>query len=277
MLLFLAGISASAQENTGTASTPERSVEMKAIAEKAHANVPQHAAPAWLYDRRIQLAITLLLAAIPWFYYKKPMPLTYLKYATFWPRFWTTHVDDMVLWPLTAMLGWLAKVGDSVPAHIAVLTLELIICWGYTIGMQGRYGQTLGKMACQVKIVDAATEGPITYRQALVREIFTMLYGLALLAGQIFQVIYGPPAILESGSAEQTFYFWYLKGTITVALVVGIDIVVMFFNPRRRMLHDYIAGTVVVRVDGAERFEALSAGGGELNLEGQGSTSEALL
>ena len=113
--------------------------------------------------------------------------------------------------------------------------------------MHGKYGQTIGKMVTKVKIIDAKTHNPISFRHAIVRDSIPILiiiisevylaYHLATGTISIDDLING-----ESGTGAGWFLWifagWYLA-----------EIITMLTNDKRRALHDFIAGTVVVRTN----------------------------
>ena len=114
--------------------------------------------------------------------------------------------------------------------------------WLYSVLLHAKYGQTFGKMAIGVKVLDV-TEGRLpTLRQAFIRDsgyivlnTFAMFYLIYLvLAGQ-----YTP-------AAEITL----LPGQILVWASLGwflLEIITMATNDKRRAFHDFLAKTVVVR------------------------------
>lgn len=120
---------------------------------------------------------------------------------------------------------------------VCLLVLSLIYpVVGYKI-----WGQTVGKWLFGVQVRDLSG-GPISWRQAIARESYTvattierMLFGL------------GP---LVSGVSD-----WEEQGPLSAAALRGIEFgwyflagAAMFLSTRRRAVHDLIAGTVVVRV-----------------------------
>jgi uncharacterized RDD family membrane protein YckC len=72
------------------------------------------------------------------------------------------------------------------PAYYAVYVVYVIIDLLYFTFLQGRYGQTVGKMAVKIKVVKEADGSPITYGEALIRTILVIIDGLfAYLVGAI--------------------------------------------------------------------------------------------
>jgi uncharacterized RDD family membrane protein YckC len=204
----------------------------------------------------INLAVSVLIAWLVIRYYENRMVTDAEKYSTFGPRFWTGSVDACVMWPLGFLVFLVNK--NSLPTAI-VVSLMLIqqSAWLiYTIGMHAKYGQTLGKMACRVKVVDFKTERPITLRQAMLREGIPIIASLAVFGYDIYRVIVseGPLPVDAAGNVELGGAFWRVA-TIPLAWFLA-EVVTMLTNDKRRALHDLIAGTVVIRTDSASLASA---------------------
>ena len=119
----------------------------------------------------------------------------------------------------------------------------------YSIIMHGYYGQTLGKMAMKVKVVDFKTEERITMTQAWLRDCIPLLlmlfsyFSLAVLTNG-FQ---NERIITNSGSSLASIVIMIING-LSISWVI-LEIVSMLMNEKSRAIHDLIAKTVVVRVD----------------------------
>ncbi len=104
--------------------------------------------------------------------------------------------------------------------------------------MHDTYGQTLGKMFTNVKVIDVRIQKAINLKQALLRDSFPIFCILLLFI------------LTELIPSD------HLDGWGVLLIVVGsafvlwhvLEVVTMLFNKKRRALHDYLAGTVVVRV-----------------------------
>jgi uncharacterized RDD family membrane protein YckC len=125
-----------------------------------------------------------------------------LRYAGFWIRFAAVFVDGLLLWVVNmaiSMIGVLfiggaasvAARGSDQAAAMGFIILQLVlffiqiaIALSYETIMIGRYGATLGKMACGIRVVNATGE-PITYARALGRYFAKILSGLTLLIGYL--------------------------------------------------------------------------------------------
>ncbi len=138
------------------------------------------------------------------------------RYAGFWIRFAAKFIDNLLVEVVAMAVGFilgLAAAGVSPQVFVGVQLLIIMIGLGlragYTIIMIGKYGATLGKMACKLKVVNA-DGSHVSYGKATGRFFAEILSGCpTLLIGYII-----------AGSDEE-----------------------------RRALHDRICGTRVVFKD----------------------------
>ena len=192
----------------------------------------------------------VLVAILVWNYYKKKNCPLEKRYRTFGPRFWTGAVDSCVFMPLTVaitLLLWL-----NIPRFLAaVLVIIQSLAWVvYTVIMHARYGQTIGKMVTKVRVVDFRTEGKISWLQAWVREGIPLVLSLGLLGYDVFQIVTGhvTPKAYANGEAYSN------NGpSLLLTAIPGLwflaEVLTMLTNRKRRALHDFISGTVVVRTN----------------------------
>ncbi|MFD2179039.1 RDD family protein [Veronia pacifica] len=120
----------------------------------------------------------------------------------------------------------------------------------YFILMHYKFGQTLGKMALNVIVVDNETENKLTMAQSIRRssiDIFTGFYFVTTSVIEIINIDTREPInaiIMESPMFQFNIMISFLLlGLHTAQYIVPL------FNKKRRGLHDYIAGTLVVRAD----------------------------
>ena len=93
----------------------------------------------------------------------------YSRCHTFWRRFLAGFLDGLVLTPLTFPTSFLIGYG-SAPVAITWVILVAPVGWLYTSYCHGRWGQTLGKRALNIKVVRAEDEQPISYARAFRRD-----------------------------------------------------------------------------------------------------------
>jgi len=108
--------------------------------------------------------------------------------------------------------------------------------------MHGKLGQTLGKMATRVKVLDIS-EGQLTMPQAIRRDIIPLSLNLIYIVLQAPKILSGlnimDPKTLKF---DVSFYLMIFSGTGWF----WAEVVTMLFNKKRRAVHDFIAGSVVI-------------------------------
>lgn len=189
----------------------------------------------------INLAIGILVAALVYNHYKSRIATANERYSTFWPRFWSPSIDSVILWPIVSLLPIILF--DLFPtSFVAVNIAVTLFYYAYSIHFHGTYGGTVGKLKCGIRVVDAKTEQPIGLRQAFMRDAVPLVLALVL-------YIYAFQKSGAEGFSESPFVAW-------VPALFGLwflaEILTMLTNEKRRALHDFIAGTVVIRPEPAD-------------------------
>jgi uncharacterized RDD family membrane protein YckC len=188
-----------------------------------------------------------------------------IKYSTFWRRFIAGFIDGLVLMPITWIDSFVSSSNLSTHLIVEWAIISHSAAWVYNVLMHGYYGQTIGKMISKVKVVDVS-ESPISMRQAFLRDsVYAGLSTIALilfLYQKFFSGDVESPVIKSlTNLLGLTGFIWFL-----------VEIVTMLTNEKRRALHDFIAGPVVVRselID--ERPVTLQAQSGYVKLEVRGT------
>ena len=140
-----------------------------------------------------------------------------LNYATVLTRFAAMFLDGLLLGVLNLGIGLVAGLsvaqaagveprGSAAALQIILFAVQMLIGVSYEGIMIGKYGATLGKMACKIKVV-TADGGRVSYGRAFGR------------------------------------YFAKLLSSFTC--LIGF-IIAIFDKPQRRALHDHICNTRVV-------------------------------
>lgn len=205
----------------------------------------------------------LVLVAVALLYYR----LRGLKkFWMCWQRYWAKMADVLVLWPVSTVIFLVRDRCDLWSAKVALDVVYVFLILGYFVAMISRSGVTFGKKLFGVKVVDARTGGSVPVGRVALREALLMVPAITLLTvrGLIMwavgngKVEYAPLLRFVWEARVWIFFGW-----------LALDIGTMFFNAKGRMLHDYLAGTKVVRTWGepAEEKEEENAGQDEVDEE----------
>jgi uncharacterized RDD family membrane protein YckC len=172
-------------------------------------------------------------------------------YAGFWRRLGALLLDFGILLPTLGIYYW----GNShyrlfyAYAFLPNLLLSLF----YNIYLVHRLGGTPGKRLAglEVRKLDGTAIG---YREAALRFLPELIMTSLLSLGYAFAAL--NMTDLEYGSLsfhdrnyQMPVSFWYQVVNVAYQIWVWSELVVMLTNKKRRALHDFIAGTVVILRD----------------------------
>jgi len=198
----------------------------------------------------INFAVTLLTSLLVFLSYKGESFPADRRYSTFWPRFWTGSVDSCVLWPIAFLSNILLVCDIPKVLGASVVIVESFAWLIYTVVMHARFGQTVGKMVTKVRVVDFRTERMISWRQAWLREGIPGVLSFGIVGYEAYEILTGDIALKETvggQSLSRSGAFWFVAALPVLWFLA--EVLTMLTNQKRRALHDFIAGTVVVRTN----------------------------
>lgn len=179
-----------------------------------------------------------------------------MVYAGFWKRLFAVLLDTLfllILWGLTSYA--ISNFGSShaVTADRLGGIFTNVLYVAYQIYFHARWGQTLGKMAVKIKVVRLDLN-PIGASESLKRSSIDLgfvvlgslcvVFILAKLGG-----FSGTPITDESVDGALASLVGYRFLDFLMIVWVLAEPIVILFNEKKRAIHDFIAGTVVVRID----------------------------
>ncbi|MFO1337800.1 MAG: RDD family protein [Burkholderiaceae bacterium] len=164
------------------------------------------------------------------------------KYQTSWRRFWAAMVDGIVFVPMGFLDDWLLSPERPQLVVIGWATVAYSSYWLYSVLLHARFGQTVGKRLLGVKVLDIQEHRVPTLPQALLRDVGPVVLDTCSLVYLVYLVRTGTYVRgVENVTLPDEILMW-----ASVAWLV-VEFLTMATNDKRRALHDYIAGTVVVR------------------------------
>ena len=169
-------------------------------------------------------------------------PIHMNRYQTFWRRVLAGLIDGLVFIPIGFLSDYLFSSERSAPALIIWGVTYYSALWIYGVVLHACYGKTIGKMAMRIRVLDISEERIPTFRQAFARDIFYIFINVLSSVYFIYLVLTGEYVI---GAVEKN-----MPGQIMTWAAIGwflLEILSMITNKKRRAVHDYIAGTVVVK------------------------------
>lgn len=103
--------------------------------------------------------------------------------AGFWRRFGASFLDGLLIGIVGNVL--LAIVGGSVAVRELI---SIILALGYFTYFEGSTGQTLGKRALGIRVIDFNGGGVIGYQRAAIRYLASIVSGICLLIGYLWML-----------------------------------------------------------------------------------------
>lgn len=179
-----------------------------------------------------------------------PPPLTLEHYAGFWPRVLAYFVDAVVLSAVLAPLAF----GKMFFHSWAPLSLvEGLVPAAYHIYCHGRWGMTPGKRAAGIRV--ARPDGaPLGWSRAWLRSSVELAGGflgggiMAYAWSSVPAAEFGETGVLFRGTlAARHIPVWYWWAAAPIMVWTLSEPFVALANDRRRALHDFLAGTVVLK------------------------------
>ncbi len=164
----------------------------------------------------------------------------YYRYQTFWRRFWALFIDGLVFTPVSLLHVWIVSTqAKGLPLFLWILTSSAAHVL-YFILMHAAFGQTIGKMITRVIVIDVH-ETKLSYRQAVLRDIVPLIVW-PLNFHWAYLMAYGGISETELAQLRTYQVVMYSWGAWAI-----LELVTMLLNRKRRALHDFIAGSVVVK------------------------------
>jgi uncharacterized RDD family membrane protein YckC len=171
-------------------------------------------------------------------------------YAGFLPRVFSSVVDKGVIWS-AAHLFLLVR-NFSLTGFWGVTIFGFLFYRFYHIGCVALWGQTPGKMAAKIKVVrvngSAATLGNAFLRNSVETLLTLVVLVLEMKAVTMVSTVEFAAtdfakraALMDSFVPEIAVYIAWA----TQAFVLS-EFVILFLNKKKRAIHDFIAGTVVI-------------------------------
>jgi uncharacterized RDD family membrane protein YckC len=162
------------------------------------------------------------------------LPLDSVLYVGFWRRVGAFTLDVLVLGVIGQLLGLLFAHQFMTLGQSGRL-VGFVIAAVYFIPAHHLLGQTLGKRLMRIR-VQALNGGPVSVAAATLRYV---ALGVPWFANGVFFTAPNWPMLLLMAAAV-------VLGSILLIGILGNAYLLLFNRPSRRLIHDLIAGTVVV-------------------------------
>jgi uncharacterized RDD family membrane protein YckC len=178
-------------------------------------------------------------------------------YAGFWRRFCAIWVDAFIVMPLGFFFFWLEGFDKTLAIVIMIPSTALFSM--YHVYFNARYGGSLGKLAVGIRVT--RPDGTkIGWTEAIARSAVDMAFALVTLSIQVWaltQVSHEDYSHAMGFVARMELLrpfrpSWFPVKSILSQVWIWGELIVLLLNRRKRALHDFIAGTIVIRKEFAD-------------------------
>ena len=172
-------------------------------------------------------------------------------YAGFWPRLGSLLLDALILIPVSMALGYIGGLDKSL--YTITIFIQIIIALLFHVWMVWKYGGSPGKLAVGIKIIRidgqdvGRHEAQLRYLvdfALVILSTITSYSALMALSNEDFVNM----SLLEQGQYVSSYNptLFSIQVWVTNIWVWG-ELIVLLTNKRKRAIHDFIAGTVVIK------------------------------
>ncbi len=180
-------------------------------------------------------------------------------YAGFWKRFWAAIIDLIIMVPVVYLYLFVRLKGSDKNLTIIITILSSLVFAMYNVFFNARFGGSPGKLAVGIRVTkpDGSRIGWLeAWKRSSVDVLYTSLIFyvnlLALLQVEAHQ--YSGLGFSDRSRLLQTYYPpWFSVADVLEQVWFWSELVVLLFNNRKRAIHDFIAGTVVIQKKFAEQ------------------------
>jgi uncharacterized RDD family membrane protein YckC len=172
-------------------------------------------------------------------------------YGGFGTRLGSLLIDIVILSPMIALMHYLHSL-DKI-YNIVTSVLFLILGFGFQVYLTQKYGGTPGKILLGIKILKLDGQN-IGWKEAFMRYLIPSIFSLTGLGITIYCVIKADNNVYMSKEWQykQAYIFSFandlynLNNKANIILIYS-ELFILLLNKRKRALHDYVAGTVIVK------------------------------
>ncbi len=174
-----------------------------------------------------------------------------MEYAGFWRRFGAFWIDGIVFLPVTGIF-YLAQEHFRL-AELYLLAPMLAVSIWFQIYLVAKYGGTPGKILLKIRIV-MVDGSPATMKAAILR------YAILLILSLLSQTAYIMAVLKMTDTEYHALSFmprtlrlhelapsWLPVVDALLQIWIWGEFITLLFNKKRRAVHDFIAGTVVIK------------------------------
>jgi uncharacterized RDD family membrane protein YckC len=177
-------------------------------------------------------------------------------YSGFWSRLGANLLDGLITIPFIFLLLFINSFNKNMYFFTTIPNL-LFIFW-YNIYLVKKYGGTPGKLIIGIKIIKIDSL-PINWKEAFLRYSINFLFSIIMISNTMITVLFADNEIYNNLNwIQKSVYLSNISSNYNIITVLNniwflSELVVLLFNKRKRAIHDFIAGTVIIKSEYIEK------------------------
>jgi uncharacterized RDD family membrane protein YckC len=178
-------------------------------------------------------------------------------YSGFWSRLGANLLDAIISIPILFLVAYINSLNKNM--YFFTLVPNLLFSFWYHIYLPKKHGGTLGKLIVGIKILktDASSIGwKESFLRYSINIVFLILNAIIMTIGIIFandEIYNSLPWLQKSGYVLSSVKGYKIFSNIS-SIWVWSEVIVLLFNKRKRAIHDFIAGTVIIKSQYIEKI-----------------------
>ena len=159
------------------------------------------------------------------------------KYNTELKRSMAANIDAGIFVAFSFVMSQFIDKTDTLQLKYLLVIIVLFAPVLYSIVLHYLYGQTLGKVAFSLLVVDVDEERKLSLGQAIRRNSIYLLFAFGLM----LYILYN--GVLPDFAKSYAGILWQPLAMYAIAEVVTTGL-----SSKKRAIHDYLAGSVVINI-----------------------------
>jgi uncharacterized RDD family membrane protein YckC len=177
-------------------------------------------------------------------------------YSGFWPRLGANLIDGLIFMPYSFLLLFINSFNKY--AYLFTVIPNLLFIFWFDVYLPKKYAGTPGKLIVGIKIVKMDSS-PIGWRESFLRSSINIVFSIINIITMIIAVLLVDDKIYSNlGWFQKTAYLSSIFKDNTIGILNNVwvwsEVIVLLFNKRKRALHDFIAGTVIIKSEYIEQI-----------------------
>ena len=171
-------------------------------------------------------------------------------YSGFWSRLSANLLDAIIVIPFIFLLQYINFL--NLYNYFITLIPNIFFLFFYNVFLPKRYGGTPGKLIVGIKIVKMDSS-LIGWRESILRHSVYLILSIISICIRIMAITLVDIEIYQNLTfSNKTMYLKTLSPGIDVITTLSNiwfwgEVIILLFNKRKRALHDFMAGTVIVK------------------------------